>query len=73
MRVKPSDLVLQLSFILWHLLNFVTLGILSIFFLQPYINLTYLELFYYLRIYPVEVQEENEKDGFEDFTYNKDI
>lgn len=42
--IKASIFVLDLSFILWHLLAIVTLGI-STFFVQPYLNLTYAKLY----------------------------
>ena len=37
---KWNAFVLDLSFILWHMLSFVTCGISEIAFVQPYINLT---------------------------------
>lgn len=37
---KWNAFVLDLSFILWHMLTFVTCGISEIVFVQPYINLT---------------------------------
>lgn len=42
---KWNAFVLDLSFILWHMLSFVTCGITEIAFVQPYVNLTHAALY----------------------------
>ncbi len=46
---KWAAFVLELSFIGWHLLSVLTLGLLEIFWVMPYINATQAELYRVLR------------------------
>ncbi len=46
---KWSAFVLDLSFIGWILLSLVTLGLVGIFYAEPYMNLTHAELYYSLK------------------------
>ena len=47
--IKWSAFVLDLSFIGWILLSLVTLGLVGIFYAEPYMNLTHAELYYSLK------------------------
>ena len=46
---KWNTFVLDLSFILWHMLGVITCGITEILYVCPYINLTHASLYYALR------------------------
>ena len=46
---KWNAFVLDLSFILWHLLSAITLGIVGVFWVQPYVEYTDVELYKVLR------------------------
>ena len=46
---KMNIFVLELSFIGWHILNIFTLGLLGLFYVKPYVNLTFAELYHTLR------------------------
>jgi uncharacterized membrane protein len=46
---KLNSFVLDLSFLGWNLLSIVTLGILSVFFVMPYMNATHAALYVRLR------------------------
>lgn len=46
---KLDAFVLDLSFIGWHLLSFITLGIVHIFYVGPYINVTWAEFYKVMR------------------------
>ena len=46
---KWDTFILDLSFIGWNLLSLLTLGILSIFYVNPYVESTNAELYAYLR------------------------
>ena len=52
---KANAFVLDLSFIGWYLLSSLTFGILSVFYVNPYKNLTDCELYYALKEQPVIV------------------
>lgn len=57
---------LDLSFIGWHILSIVTLGLLSIFYVNPYVESTNAELYAYLREDALEkgYAQESELIGF---------
>lgn len=63
---KWSVLELDLSFIGWYLLSVLTLGLVSIFYVNPYIESTNAELYAYLREVALEkgYAEESELIGF---------
>lgn len=46
---KMKAFLLDLSFVGWHILNLFTLGILGIFFVNPYVQSTYAELYQELK------------------------
>lgn len=46
---KGDAFVLDLSFIGWHLLSFITLGIVHLFYVGPYINVTWAEFYKVMR------------------------
>lgn len=49
MGQKWNAFVLDLSFILWHLLSGITLGIVGVFYVGPYVNFTNAELYLALK------------------------
>ncbi|MEW9077084.1 DUF975 family protein [Terrisporobacter glycolicus] len=63
---KGGALLLDISFIGWYLLSALTLGLLSIFYVNPYVESTYAELYAFLREEALEkgYAEENELIGF---------
>lgn len=61
---KWKAFVLNLSFLGWHILNGLTLGILGIFYLNPYINQTDAALYQVLR--DQHVQKKGDCDGVYD-------
>ncbi len=64
---KWEAFVLDLSFIGWHLLSAFTFGILSIFYVNPYVEATYAELYSVLREVAIKdgFVETNELPGFD--------
>lgn len=63
---KWDTFVLDLSFIGWNILSSITLGILGIFYVNPYIESTYAELYAVLRGHAIqnEFADINELPGF---------
>ena len=63
---KWETFVLDLSFIGWYLLSMLTVGILSIFYVNPYIESTNAELYAFLREDALKkgYADENELIGF---------
>ncbi|MCI8483643.1 MAG: DUF975 family protein [Lachnospiraceae bacterium] len=61
---KWKAFVLALSFLGWHILNGLTLGILGIFYLNPYMNQTDAALYQVLR--DQQIQEKGDCDGVYD-------
>ena len=49
MGQKWNTFVLDLSFIGWRILEAITFGILGIFYVEPYVQATYAELYAYNR------------------------
>ena len=63
---KCGALLLDISFLGWHLLSILTLGLLSIFYVNPYVESTNAELYAFLREEALEkgYAEESELIGF---------
>lgn len=57
---KWAAFVLDLSFIGWHLLNFITFGLLGVFFVNPYVYQTEAEL--YVKLCEVKSEPEKTQD-----------
>lgn len=57
-----STFVLNLSFLPWHFLAVLTFGVLTVFYVAPYVTATDAELYYALKsiVYPEEIVNETE-------------